>query len=165
MSSNPLHRLPTEHLVESVAALPWAMLVGASALLVIVATLLVRRWLVRFGRRHTARLAQAGELRAARLLERSGYQVLAAQAPCTWPVHYGTRQVQLRLRVDYLVKRAGQLYVADAKTGRWPTSIRSAATRRQLLEYLIAYRAHGALLIDMHRERVVEVHFPELDDA
>ena len=38
----------------------------------------------------------------------------------------------------------------------------SPATRRQLLEYLLAHEADGALLVDMDAEVVVHVEFPGL---
>jgi hypothetical protein len=119
---------------------------------------LIGRW------RRGRRLAHASraELAAAELLERAGYRVLGYQVDRNWPVIVNGRNVTIRLRVDYLVARRGVLYVADAKTGELAISIHHAATRRQLLEYLIAYGAHGALLVDMETRRIQEVRFPEL---
>lgn len=136
-------------------------ILALSVLFVVAATLVVRRWLVRLVRQRRARRAGIGERRGARLLERAGYRVLEAQAVRAWPVQFGQRRVLLQLRVDYLAERGGKLFVADAKTGELATSDHSSATRRQLLEYLIAYQAHGALLVDMHRQRIVEVTFPD----
>ena len=39
---------------------------------------------------------------------------------------------------------------------------RHAATRRQLMEYAIAYDVDGVLLVDMESEKVRRVAFPEL---
>ena len=65
-------------------------------------------------------------------------------------------------RADLLVERDGRLYVADVKSGALATDPTLPATRRQLLEYLLAYEVDGALLVDMEARQIREVVFPAL---
>jgi hypothetical protein len=55
--------------------------------------------------------------------------------------------------------------VAEVKSGKIAASLACAATRRQLLEYRLAYDVDGVMLVDMAAGRVHEVRFPRLDDA
>lgn len=122
----------------------------------------LRALLGRWRRRRRLAHASRGERAAAELLERAGYQVLGYQVERAWPVTVDGRDVTIRLRVDYLVARRGVLFVADAKTGELALSIHHAPTRRQLLEYQVAYRAQGALLVDMEARQLQLIRFPEL---
>lgn len=75
------------------------------------------------------------------------------------------RHRPVELRADYLVRRGSERFVAEVKTGRVAPCLATAATRRQLLEYRLAYAADGVLLVDMAQRRIHEVVFPSLDDA
>lgn len=138
----------------------WVWLVAALMLGLVSLTLWLRAQWLRRRRRQRARHAASAELDAMALLARRGYEIVDRQATRRWPVRVGAELVEVELRVDYLVTRRGRLYVADAKSGRLAPSIRHGSTRRQLLEYLIAYRADAALLVDMETRKVLEVHFP-----
>jgi hypothetical protein len=140
--------------------LSFALLVAVAMLLLLAVWLglRVRRGLDRLARKTRARRASLGEQRAAILLERDGFRVIDSQAACEWCVDVDGQIQRFALRVDYLVERDGKRYVADAKTGA-AASLGSASTRRQLLEYSIAYDAAGALLVDMETNRLVEVRF------
>jgi len=65
-------------------------------------------------------------------------------------------------RADLLLERHHRLYVADVKSGELAPRPDQPATRRQLLEYLLAFGADGALVVDMRRRRVHAVGFPDL---
>ena len=66
---------------------------------------------------------------------------------------------EVELRADFLCSRNGRRFVADAKTGRDATGVGCAATRRQLLEYRLAYPVDGVLLVDAERDQVLRVEF------
>ena len=104
--------------------------------------------------------AQTGEREAERLLRACGYEVLERQARVPWPVTVDGEPVPVELRADYLVRRAGRDYVAEVKTGQDAPSARTPTTRRQLLEYGLAYPVAGTLLVDMEAGRIHEVCFP-----
>jgi hypothetical protein len=66
----------------------------------------------------------------------------------------------IELRADLLVSRAGRRFVAEVKTGASAPRLQTPATRRQLLEYSVAYDADGVLLVDIDAQRIHEVRFP-----
>jgi len=115
--------------------------------------------------RRRARHAVRGEVRAQKLLTRMGYEIIATQSSVVWPIAVDGEPMKTTLRADLLVRREGRVYVAEVKTGLQAPSIRNASTRRQLLEYFLAFAAEGLLLIDADQERVFEIGFPGLADS
>ena len=143
------------------------------AIVAAIIALVIARWLRRWrgswrARRRAAR-AGAGEARAASLLAAAGYRVIEQQACVEWaPLVDGAPHVIL-LRADYLVvSRAGELLVAEVKTGDVAPSLDAAATRRQLLEYAVAFAADGVLLVCPEHDAIHRVDFwprPEVRGA
>lgn len=148
------------------AAWPWALFalcLGALIALKFAAVLgKARRHRVAV---HRSLRAKRGEELGERLLIAHGYQVLGRQLSLksSWLVD-GERE-EYTLRADWLVERDGLRYVADAKTGDWASSVRTRATRRQLLEYVVQYETDGALLVDAERERIVELRFEGVGES
>ena len=122
-----------------------------------------RRWLKR--RRMSLRMERAadGEQRAAAWLLEHGYAILGAQVVVEHPVRIDDRTVVIALRADYLVERDGARYVVEVKTGAHAPRIETSATRRQMLEYRVAFDVDGVVLVDAETGRVHEVTFPALD--
>ena len=118
----------------------------------------IRQGLASLKARRRARRWVAGEKRAAMLLERSGYRILDTQVATRLRVTWGDYDAELRLRADMLVERDGELLVAEVKTGNAP-DIGNPATRRQLLEYLIAFPVDGVLLVDAETGALGRVDF------
>ena len=137
-----------------------ALALAVCAVVVLVGTHWARTW--GRGRRLAARFARArqGESRARELLEAHGYAVLDAQLTRSYTLSVDGQGVVVPLRADYLVERDGLSFIAEAKTGNHAPQIRTPATRRQLLEYRIAYDVDGVLLVDAENERVHVVRFP-----
>ena len=120
----------------------------------------LRRWLERRrGRKRQAR-ALRGERHAEKLLDRLGYTVRERQAATTWSITCDDAVHEVPLRADLIVERDGQRFVAEVKTGRTAPRLNTAATRRQLLEYRVAYEVDGVLLVDAEAGRVMHVIFP-----
>jgi len=111
-------------------------------------------------RRARARRAVEGERDAERVLEDAGYRVLERQARRGFVLEVDGEPEQFELRADFVVRRGRRRFVADAKTGGRAPSLSTAATRRQLLEYRLAYDVDGVLLVDMRAGRVRRVGFP-----
>jgi hypothetical protein len=133
---------------------------------VVLALLLVLAW--RFGRdgrasRRRQRRADRGEQRAQAVLKRAGYKIIDTQPRGTWPMVINGKRVDTDVRADYIVTRHRRTFVAEVKTGHKAPNPTYPPTRRQLLEYLIAYDADGVLLVDMEREAVIEVDFPQIE--
>jgi len=111
-------------------------------------------------RRRVARDARRGEVTAAKLLRGLGYAIEAEQPAQAWLLEVEGERFEIVLRADYLVSKRGERYVAEVKTGDLVASLRHGPTRRQLLEYQLAYRAAGVLLVDVLGASVVSVRFP-----
>lgn len=129
-------------------------------LLVRLASDALGRWIERRTRMRRLRIARAGEMAGERLLVEAGYAVLGRQVETEWTVRVDGDSHPVTLRADLLVARRGARYVAEVKTGEHAPRIESSATRRQLLEYRLAFDVDGVLLIDPGAERIREVVFP-----
>jgi hypothetical protein len=161
----PLTQNALEQVARILGALPPGIQLALVAGLFVLALYLgwaARRWWRGLRVRMRAARAQRGELLARWVLQSAGYRIVGDQVACTWPVQIDGRAHDIELRVDYLVERGGLRYVADAKTGRWASSLNNGATRRQLLEYWLAYEADGVLLVDTEKRSVRQVSFPAL---
>ena len=132
--------------------------IAAALLLLALARWLRRRAASRVAVRRAAR-ALAGERDAGPLLAAAGYQVLATQCHVEWTIACDGEPVVIELRCDALVAKGGRRLVAEVKTGARAPSLTTAATRRQLLEYAVAYDADGVLLVDPEAGEVHEVDF------
>ncbi|MCA9580850.1 MAG: hypothetical protein KC416_03590 [Myxococcales bacterium] len=144
--------------------IPVWMMVALITLLAVLATVALGRAVyLRALRWWRHRRAVAGERRAERLLRKGGYRILDRQVEHHWTVDVDGTATPIPLRADLLVSREGKRFIAEVKTGRRGTDIRSAATRRQLLEYRMAYDVGGVLLVDMEHRKIVEVTFPGTD--
>jgi len=108
------------------------------------------------------RRALHGEREAHGLLSRLGYRIDGAQVEHSYDVDCDGEPATVRLRADYLVTRHGQRYLAEVKTGSAAPKLSHTATRRQLLEYSLAYDVDGVLLVDMAAGEVHQVEFPTL---
>jgi len=104
--------------------------------------------------------ATAAEERARELLEGLGYAVLGIQVETSYALVVDRDRKFVSVRADYLVSKGGLRYVAEVKSGKLAPSLDTATTRRQLLEYLVAFQANGVLLVDGETRCVHEVVFP-----
>ncbi len=84
----------------------------------------------------------------------------ASQARVVWAPLVDDEPLELELRADYLVTREGERFVAEVKTGEVAPSLQSAATRRQLLEYSVAFAVDGVILVCPERGEVHRIEFP-----
>ena len=140
-----------------------ALVAAVAVLSALLALWLAARWR-RFrgswrARRRAAR-AGAGEDRAALMLEAAGFRIVARQARIAWVPLVDGEPFATELRADYLVERGDELLVAEVKTGAEAPSLATAATRRQLLEYRVAFDADGVLLVCPEAGAIHRVEFP-----
>jgi hypothetical protein len=105
------------------------------------------------------RRAGRAEEDAAGVLRAHGYSIEEDQAEHHWHIGLDGEPFEVELRADYLVSRGGRRYVAEVKSGHMAPSLGTAATRRQLLEYRVAYDVDGILLVDMEAVRLHRVDF------
>ena len=141
----------------------WAVLAVvalAGALLALILTRLARQWRGSWRAQRRASRSLAGEDNAARLLRRAGFRIVAAQARTSWTPLIDGEPYETELRADFLVEADGELLVAEVKTGAEAPRLATAATRRQLLEYHVAFAADGVLLVCPERGSIHRIEFP-----
>jgi hypothetical protein len=139
-------------------------ILGALAALAFVLGALALHAMRRAWRAHVARArmsrALRGERRAEVLLRARGYEVIARQQSARWSIHVDGEPHWVELRADYLVRRGSQRLVAEVKTGKLAPRIETSATRRQLLEYRVAFDVDGVVLVDAEEGAVRTIEFP-----
>ncbi len=113
----------------------------------------------RAGKLHNAR-GQAGELRAVELLRSRGYRVRARHVSRSYRLEVDEGGEEVQLIADFIVERDGQRWVAEVKTGKHAPRVGHADTRRQMLEYQLAFGTPGVLLVEPEAGRVRVVNFP-----
>ena len=145
---------------------PLAVLVlGLVALVVALWAMLAReRGKASRASQRRVRRAQRGERDAVALLEAAGYRVLDEQLRGRWSVEVDGREHGVEVIADLLVERDGWHFIAEVKTGDLATDPLHPATRRQLLEYLLAFEPDGLLLVDMDDKTIQEIAFPGLEE-
>ena len=99
---------------------------------------------------------------AAQLLEHHGYEILDTQVRCLWWIDVDGEQEEVELRADMLVEKGGERFVAEVKTGELAPDPAYPPTRRQLLEYSLAFAPYRVLLVDVEEEDIYEVSFPRV---
>ncbi|HEY4177161.1 MAG TPA: hypothetical protein VGM90_10030 [Kofleriaceae bacterium] len=146
-----------------------AAFVLVGALVALVLARLMRSW--RGSRRAVRRAARAGagEVDAVDLLEEAGFRIVATQARTWWSPLVDGEPHETELRADFLVEGENsdgvtELLVAEVKTGEEAPDLSTAATRRQLLEYQVAFSialgTTGVLLVCPERGTIHRVEFP-----
>jgi len=145
-------------------AVEHVLILGLASAVLVLATAL---WLAR-GRAGRAsvrrqRRARRGEERARRVLRRAGFRVDEFQPRESWWMIVDGRDVEVHVRADYLVSRFRRTYVAEVKTGDRAPDPTYPPTRRQLLEYSLAFDVDGVLLVDVEEKEIFEVGFPEVE--
>ncbi len=141
---------------------PWFF--GGFALLALcVGALLALRLRRRFEALTSSRRARRGlkgERVAEKLLKRRGFHVLDRQVAASYEALVDGEVKTVSLTADLLVARAGRRWVAEVKTGPDAPRFEHSDTRRQLLEYQLAFGGDAILLVDPERESIREVRFP-----
>jgi hypothetical protein len=131
-----------------------------SALLAVWIARWLRGWRGSLRARERAARAGAGEEAAALLLADAGFTIVERQARVLWAPLVDGEPLLMELRADYLVEAHGELLVAEVKTGEEAPNLETAATRRQLLEYHVAFAVDGVLLVSPERGSIQRVVFP-----
>ena len=137
-----------------------AVVALAGALVALVLARLVRSWRGSWRARRRAARAGAGEDDAAALLAAAGFRIVARQARTWWTPIIDGEPHETELRADYLVEAGGELLVAEVKTGDEAPRLATAATRRQLLEYHVAFAADGVLLVCPEQRSIHRIACP-----
>jgi hypothetical protein len=101
----------------------------------------------------------------ARIASRAPFTIVARQARTSWAPLVDGEPHETELRADYLVEARGERFVAEVKTGDEAPRLETAATRRQLLEYHVAFAVDGVLLVCPELGTIHRVEFPAPEPA
>lgn len=105
-------------------------------------------------------IGKRGEISALQILADAGYTIEGSQVARKYYVRVDGVDKEVLLRADFLVRKDGASYIAEAKGGLIVSNPLHTPTRRQLLEYEVVFGASGILLVDVPRKKVVRVEFP-----
>ena len=94
------------------------------------------------------------------MLEADGFTILERQVRGSWIFYVDDEPVTVNLRADLLVERGDEIFIAEVKTGRLAPDPNFPATRRQLLEYHLAFDVEGVILVAPEQGAIVYVDFP-----
>lgn len=96
---------------------------------------------------------------AEKLLKKLGYTMVQRQPPASyWAVVDGEPK-SINVAGDLLLEKGGQSFIAEVKTGK-AAKLENEGTRRQILEYQLAFGVDGILLLDMDEKVLRTIRFP-----
>lgn len=148
--------------LQPLASIPLEELLAAAAVAALLLLVLAVRRAGAVGRRLRAQSIRAawGEDRAETLLQGAGWGIEGRQVSQRYDLAVDGAKVSVLMRADFIVRRRGRRYVAEVKTGKLAPRIETSSTRRQLLEYRVAFGVDGVLLVDAESSRISLVEFP-----
>jgi len=119
----------------------------------------ISNWLrVKRLRKRFSKSRQA-EKEAEKILKKNGYAIIDAQKSKPLLITIGDKVHRYLVRIDYLARKRGRVYVVEVKSGEKIPYITNRETRRQMLEYYLAYQPSGILLLNMKNKSISEVKF------
>ena len=130
-----------------------SLLGGALLLQCVVCARWLRAW-------RSRRLGRRGEAQARSLLAAAGYTIRDDQCSRRYSVRIDGKDRLVDLRADFVVERRGETFVAEVKGGTVVNDPLHTPTRRQLLEYEVAFEVDGVLLVDAPNRKILRVEFP-----
>jgi len=103
--------------------------------------------------------SRKAEKDAEKILKKNGYAIIDAQKSKPLLITIGDKMHRYLVRIDYLARKKGKVYVVEVKSGEKIPYITNRETRRQMLEYYLAYQPSGILLLNMKNKSISEVKF------
>ena len=103
--------------------------------------------------------SRQAEKEAEKILKKNGYAIIDAQKSKPLLITIGDKIHRYLVRIDYLARKKGKVYVVEVKSGEKIPYITNRETRRQMLEYYLAYQPSGILLLNMKNKNISEVKF------
>jgi Holliday junction resolvase len=103
--------------------------------------------------------SRLAEKDAEKLLQKKGYAIVDIQKSKPILITIGDKIHRYLIRIDYLVRKKGKVYVVEVKSGEKNPYITNRETRRQMLEYYLAYQPNGIILLNMRNKSISEVKF------
>lgn len=99
------------------------------------------------------------EKAALKLLRKHDFEILEVQPSIDYQIRVNDAPQTVRISADFIVRKLGYTFVAEVKNGEDNNDITHINTRRQLLEYYMAYGTDGILLVNMQQKQINQVQF------
>lgn len=99
------------------------------------------------------------EKEAEKILRKKGYTIIDVQKSKPLHISIGDKIHRYLVRIDYLARKRGKVYVVEVKNGEKVPYITNRETRRQMLEYYLAYQPNAIVLLNMKNKSISEVKF------
>ncbi len=111
--------------------------------------------------RSRARIARAGrrEAKAMDLLAEKGYTILDVNREIPVLVTIDGKTSRIKLVGDLVAAKDGKVFLVQFRRGKLEGRLTAPVLRRQLLEYFLAFRPDGILLLDVESGRLRRVNF------
>jgi len=103
--------------------------------------------------------SRQAEKEAEKILRKNGYAIIDTQKSKPLLITIGDKIHRYLVRIDYLARKRGKVFVVEVKSGEKIPYITNRETRRQMLEYYLAYQPCGILLLNMRNKSISEVKF------
>lgn len=103
--------------------------------------------------------SRQAEKEAEKILRKNGYTIIDIQKSKPLLITIGDKIHRYLVRIDYLARKKGKVYVVEVKSGEKIPYITNRETRRQMLEYYLAFQPSGILLLNMKNKSISEVKF------
>jgi len=104
-------------------------------------------------------ISKHAEKNAEKWLKKNGFRILEKQKNRPLIIQAGNARYRYLIRTDFLVKKGSSKYIVEVKSGKKNNNIANRDTRRQLLEYFLAYPSYGIILFDMENKNFSEIKF------
>lgn len=106
------------------------------------------------------RRARQGERDGEAFLRALGYRIVGSQVSRLVRMSVDGAAEDVEVRVDFVAERKGRRCVVEVKTGSEAVNPAGTHTRRQLLEYAVAFPDHDIILADMEQRALRRIGFP-----
>ena len=104
------------------------------------------------------RKGRKGEGIAVKLLNKEGYEIIEEQVFFSGFLFEDNQKVEYLVKPDFLVKKNGEKFIAEVKTGA-SALIQNRNTRRQILEYSHLSQNKTVLLVDIENKKIKKIDF------
>ena len=104
------------------------------------------------------RKGRRGEGIAVKLLYKEGYEIIDEQIAIPGFLFENNKKIEFLVKPDFLVKKNGEKFIAEVKTGT-SALIQNRNTRRQILEYSHLNQNKTVLLVDIENRKIKKIDF------
>ena len=119
----------------------------------------IKKWWKTFLQKRRFKRGNEREIKAESWLKKKGFKILTHNKSYNYSCFENKNEITIKITLDYEVEKNGNKYIVEVKTGKSATTIKNAATRRQILEYATIVPNDGIYLLDMETREMKLIQF------